>query len=168
MSESHAPPSFPSARWWDDYLVTFEPTLEPIEPEQIGAVVVFVRCEGAFVLGKVPRGWCTPSGRLEPGETPLEAAAREVQEEIGAALENPRLIGRYRLTAGDGRTILVPTYVGTTRAYGAIPPGSESQGAQRFSLEELPAVYWRWDDLLERMFAYAERELNRRDDGIES
>jgi 8-oxo-dGTP diphosphatase len=167
MSESNAPSTFPPARWWDDYLVTFEPTLDPAEPEQIGAVVVFVRCEGGFVLGKVPRGWCTPSGRLEPGETPLEAAAREVQEEIGATLENPRLIGRYLLKRRDGTTRIVPTYVGTTRAYGDIPPGSESQGAQRFSIEEIPAVYWHWDDLLECMFEYAERELNRKDASTE-
>jgi 8-oxo-dGTP pyrophosphatase MutT (NUDIX family) len=168
MSQSKAPPSFPSVRWWDDYLVTFEPALDPIEPEQIGAVVVFVRCEGEFVLGKVPRGWCTPSGRLEPGEAPLEAAVREVQEEIGATLENPRLIGRYLLKRRDGTTRIVPTYVGTTRAYGNIPPGSESQGAQRFSRAQIPAVYWHWDDLLERMFEYAERELDRQTDGIES
>lgn len=39
---------------------------------------------------KADRGaWMVPKGRIEPGETPLDAAIREFAEETGARLENP-------------------------------------------------------------------------------
>jgi 8-oxo-dGTP pyrophosphatase MutT (NUDIX family) len=37
--------------------------------------------------------WALPGGRLDPGEGPLEAALREVDEEIGLRLDARSLIG---------------------------------------------------------------------------
>ena len=39
----------------------------------------------ADILG---RGWCIPSGRVEPTETSLDAVRREAQEEAGATLKD--------------------------------------------------------------------------------
>jgi bis(5'-nucleosidyl)-tetraphosphatase len=54
-----------------------------------GVVVVRETADGPRVLLlRAYRNWDLPKGRLEPGETPLEAALREVREETGlAALE---------------------------------------------------------------------------------
>ena len=37
----------------------------------------------------------TPGGRIEPGEIPFSAARRELDEELGAGLEEPPPLGRF-------------------------------------------------------------------------
>jgi 8-oxo-dGTP diphosphatase len=59
---------------------------------------------------KAPGAWEVISGRIEPGEQPLEAAAREAREESGLELAiDPRPIASYR---GEivGRNMLVVAY----------------------------------------------------------
>lgn len=123
-------------------------------------VVVFARHTEGFVLAEIPgRGWCTPSGHIEPGETHLEAALRETREEIGAALQDARPIGRFLLTDARGRQTSAPAYAGRVEAFGHLPPGSEARGVRVAAVEELPRIYYRWDALLEKVFAYAEQCL---------
>lgn len=42
--------------------------------------------------------WCLPGGRMEPGESAVEACAREVWEETGLRIRVERLIGVYSNT----------------------------------------------------------------------
>src|SRR5690349_51758 len=103
-SPGYAPmpdPSDPSVFFpvvtWGAFAVTFQPSLPPpgVRP---AAVVVFALHDGKFLLADIlDRGWCVPSGRLEHGEAPSEAAARETREEIGGELEEVTLIGHYTL-----------------------------------------------------------------------
>lgn len=66
---------------------------------------------------KAPGAWEVISGRIEPGEQPIEAAAREAREESGLDLRiEPRPIAAYR-SAIAGRDMLVVAF----RA--AAPPG---------------------------------------------
>ncbi len=37
--------------------------------------------------------WTLPKGHIDPGESPLEAALREVAEESGAVVDNPEHVG---------------------------------------------------------------------------
>lgn len=61
------------------------------------AVGVLVRADGAFLLTSRPKGkayagyWEFPGGKLEAGETVEEALRRELQEEIGIAIQNCEL-----------------------------------------------------------------------------
>jgi ADP-ribose pyrophosphatase YjhB (NUDIX family) len=48
-----------------------------------------------------PRGWTTPGGRLESGESPIEALVREVHEETGYLVQAKRLLGVYSATFKD-------------------------------------------------------------------
>ena len=59
---------------------------------------------------KAPGAWEVISGRIEPGEQPLEAAAREAREESGLDLAiDPRPIASYRGEVA-GRNMLVVAY----------------------------------------------------------
>ena len=146
--------AFPTVRW-DELEVTFipKPLQEGSEPF---AVVVFAIRGGGFVLADVVgRGWITPSGRLEPGESTLQAALRETREEIGADLLKSKPCGYYEIRMAGGELQRAEAFVGAVDSFGDIPPGSESRGARLVMPEELPTLYWRWDPLLEAMFTYA-------------
>lgn len=57
------------------------------------AAAVILRPDGSFLLGRRPSGsfyagyWEFPGGKLEANETPREALRRELQEELGIAVE---------------------------------------------------------------------------------
>lgn len=56
-----------------------------------------------------------PGGRLEPGETPLEAALRECHEEVGVAPENIRVLGKLTEMYIPPSDFLVTPIVGVVR-----------------------------------------------------
>lgn len=81
---------------------------------------------GRLLLGRHVHDdlWATPGGGVEPGESPLEAAVREVHEGTGILVQNCVLFGAYggtdfEVTYPDGtRTAYVVTMYGTTTFHG--------------------------------------------------
>ncbi|MFL6257444.1 MAG: NUDIX hydrolase [Pyrinomonadaceae bacterium] len=76
-----------------------------IQTESAGGVVI--NAEGRVLLvSQHGTSWSLPKGHLEEGETPLEAARREIHEESGVSrLELVRPLGsysRHRLGADGG------------------------------------------------------------------
>ena len=82
----------------------------------------FLLCRRASRLNKHAGQWALPGGRLDPGETPTEAALRELDEEVGLRLGVDSVIGwlddyptrsGYVITPvvvwGDGHPHLVPS-----------------------------------------------------------
>ena len=57
-----------------------------------GAAVLLTR--RGSLLNDHPGQWALPGGRIDHGETALEAAMREVQEEVGLELSTEQLLGR--------------------------------------------------------------------------
>ncbi len=51
-----------------------------------------------------------PGGRLDPGETPREAAIREVQEELAVTPHAPRWLGEHRFQFRDGYSLYVHVF----------------------------------------------------------
>lgn len=151
MPEGHG--AFPQVPW-EGGEATFVPAAEHVCGEP-WAVVVFAVSGRRFLLGQVPRGWCTPSGHVEPGETPEEAARRECYEETGAAVDGVRRIGDFVVRTRQGAVSCAAVFVARVAAQGAIPPDSEAKSARWFHLTEVPAIYWRWDPLMDAMFRYA-------------
>jgi mutator protein MutT len=61
------------------------------DAEGRAAVLLTLRASG---LRRHSGQWALPGGRLEPGETPEEAALRELEEEVGLTLSPGHLLGR--------------------------------------------------------------------------
>lgn len=53
----------------------------------------FLLCRRASRLNKHAGQWALPGGRLDPGESPVEAALRELDEEVGVRLDPDSVVG---------------------------------------------------------------------------
>jgi len=81
------------------------------------------------------RGWTTPGGRLEVGESPPEALKREVLEETGLEVAPGQLIGVY--AKPNQNDIVLSFRAQVLRRNGWRPNGEISELAY-FSAAELP------------------------------
>jgi 8-oxo-dGTP diphosphatase len=80
------------------------------------AVIAFARTDDSILLIYKKRGLGHgkvngPGGRLESGETPVDAALRETSEEVGLALRNPREHATLQFRFTDGYCLEVFVFV---------------------------------------------------------
>ena len=163
--------AFPVVYWpqWKCRASFFAADALPDFPkDSLYAVLGFVFHQDQVVLAHIRgRGYCIPSGKIEPGEEPLDALIRETYEETGARLEPHRahVIGWYGLEPNAAATPwpqrICPVYMAEVDSYSDIPDGSESDGVRLATLEEVPVIYFFWDELIAAVFKHS--ELVRRD-----
>ena len=98
-----------------------------------GRVLIAQRPAGKHLAGL----WEFPGGKVEPGETRVDALRRELQEEIGIAIEQPRplLRLRHRYSYGD---VLLDVWV--VRRYRGEPRGLDGQSLRWCSRSSLPTA----------------------------
>jgi 8-oxo-dGTP pyrophosphatase MutT (NUDIX family) len=67
----------------------------PLDGRMVGVAggAAFLLCRRATKMRRHAGQWALPGGRLDAGETPLEAALREVREELGLRLEAEDVLG---------------------------------------------------------------------------
>ncbi len=106
------------------------------------------------------RGWCIPSGRVEPNESSLEAAIREAKEESGAVLQDVLYLGCYRISE-RGEVRWADVYTGCVIDLVEISHTEESLGRKFVTRGELPEAYYMWNELMSEIFDYSYEVLVR-------
>jgi mutator protein MutT len=98
-----------------------------------GRVLIAQRPQGKHLAG----GWEFPGGKLEPGESRATGLARELREELGIAIRNPRPLIRVRHTYPYGE-VLIDMWV--VKSYSGSPRGLDGQALKWLSQEELESA----------------------------
>lgn len=157
---------FPAV-FWGKTRAVFVPLGSPLpENGDLKASLVFAQREGGLILTEIiGRGWCIPGGHIEEGESAEACVRREAREEAGLTLGELELIGHTLLYPTDEMIpVMVANFTAKVERFDPLPENSESTGIRFASYEELPAVYYQWDALLEAIFDFVRvsTKLNQR------
>ncbi|GMV37223.1 MAG: hypothetical protein AMXMBFR61_17310 [Fimbriimonadales bacterium] len=105
------------------------------------------------------RGWCIPSGSVDEGETPEQAAERELMEEAGCTATDLRPFGSVEWERPSGLQVGL-AFVGRLRSLAQPTAPSEADDVRLMSLAELRENYFDWSPYYEAMFQRALEALN--------
>jgi 8-oxo-dGTP diphosphatase len=105
------------------------------------AVGVVVELDGGILLGKRNHDpkmgcWSFPSGFVDAGEVPEDAARREVEEETGIEVTLDRLLGVY---SQPGERVIFIAYAGHAVG-GKLEAGDECTEVATFAPDALPEL----------------------------
>lgn len=87
----------------------------------------------SLALRHHPGQWALPGGRIEPGESPEQAALRELHEEVGLALDATRVLGRLDDYVTRSGFVVTPVVV-----WAGAAPGLEANPAEVSSIHRIP------------------------------
>ncbi|MBN2601318.1 MAG: NUDIX hydrolase [Candidatus Marinimicrobia bacterium] len=87
--------------------------------------------------------WCLPGGFIEMGETPSQAAVRELQEEIGIEIEPPQLLNIGSHLNGYYGDVLIIGFSANINSASELVPGDDVSEAVFFPLNDRPQMIFR-------------------------
>lgn len=150
---------FPTGQWGRQRLQFFPAPFRA--PLRSFAALVFPWLDERVLIADIEgRGWCIPSGRVEPNETSMEAARREALEEAGGVLGDIQYIGCYHIS--ERREVRwADCFVARVVELGEIGMTEESKGRKLVTLDELPDIYHLWNPLTQRVFEHSRDVLLR-------
>ena len=102
---------------------------------------MLTRADGkVLVQNRIDPNWgglTFPGGHVEPGESLVDSIVREMQEETGLTIRNPKLIGSKSWMQKDGSRYLVLLYIATE--YEGELHSSEEGDISWMTIEEMRA-----------------------------
>ena len=99
-----------------------------------GAVILTRRASG---LKDHAGQWSFPGGRIEPGESPEEAALRELEEEVGIQLSSDHIIGYLDDFTTRSGFVMTPVVLWGGSNLMLHPNPAEVRSVHRIAIEEL-------------------------------
>ncbi len=91
----------------------------------------------ASTLRKHAGQWALPGGRMDAGETPEQAALRELSEEVGLQLDASAVLGRLDDYATRSGYVITPVVVWAGAAREVVANADEVAGMHRIPFTEL-------------------------------
>lgn len=112
------------------------------------ATILFIIKDGRILLMEKKRGLGAgkingPGGKIDPGETALEAAVRETQEELMVTPHAPRKLGELRFSMSDCPDILCHVY--RAEDFSGTPTETDEAVPLWTELDEIP-YHRMWED----------------------
>ena len=83
------------------------------------------------------KGYTLPGGHVEAGESFVDAVVREMKEETGLSIKNPRIVGIKHFPMGNGRYIVL--LFKATEFEGTVVSSEEGE-MEWISLDDLSAI----------------------------
>jgi 8-oxo-dGTP pyrophosphatase MutT (NUDIX family) len=115
--------------------------------------ILFLRREGEILLAMKKRGfgvdkWNGAGGKVDPGETVLEGAIRECQEEIEVTPKNPKLVGRLTFYYEVDPEFCHHAHIFVATDWDGEPHETEEMRPQWFAFSNIPyRQMWADDEL---------------------
>ena len=129
-------------------LARFEPRVHPVDDRKHAAVALAVVADehgapAVIITKRTPRlsshagQWALPGGRIDPGETVEQGALRELQEEVGLALDPAAVLGRLDDYPTRSGYVITPVVVWAGGKVELTPNDAEVHTIHRVSFAEL-------------------------------